>query len=88
MDNYKRRYFTDENAIQRFERLIVSFEITKRQKSILKLLLEGFLYKEIAYKLNISMKTVEFHITAIYKKCHVKNKAELTALFFAPPQET
>jgi DNA-binding NarL/FixJ family response regulator len=53
--------------------------LTAREREILDLLGEGFLYKEIADKLQISGHTVHFHIDNIYKKLHVRSRAQAVA---------
>jgi DNA-binding NarL/FixJ family response regulator len=50
--------------------------LTKKENEILVLLSKGFLYKEIAAKLSISVGTVTQHIHNIYEKLHVTNKTE------------
>jgi len=50
--------------------------LTKKENEILNLLSKGFLYKEIAAKLSISVGTVTQHIHNIYEKLHVTNKTE------------
>ncbi|HEU6448625.1 MAG TPA: response regulator transcription factor [Verrucomicrobiae bacterium] len=51
-------------------------KLTARELDILKLLAKGYLYKEIADHLNISMSTVRTHITAVYEKLHVQSRTE------------
>lgn len=50
--------------------------ISKREQEVLELLSKGFLYKEIADKLNISISTVKRHLNSIYSKLQVQNKVE------------
>lgn len=50
--------------------------LTNKENEILNLLSKGFLYKEIAEKLSISVGTVTQHIHNIYEKLHVSNKTE------------
>lgn len=50
--------------------------ISPREKEVLELLSKGFLYKEIADKLSISMSTVKRHLNHIYQKLQVQNKTE------------
>ncbi|WP_445732056.1 response regulator [Mariniflexile sp.] len=50
--------------------------ISKREQEVLLLLSKGFLYKEIADKLNISLSTVKRHLNHIYSKLQVQNKTE------------
>jgi DNA-binding NarL/FixJ family response regulator len=50
--------------------------ISKREQEVLELLSKGFLYKEIADKLSISISTVKRHLNNIYTKLQVQNKVE------------
>jgi DNA-binding NarL/FixJ family response regulator len=50
--------------------------LSEREKDVLNLLSKGFLYKEIAVQLNISIGTVKQHIHKIYDKLHVQNRTE------------
>jgi len=53
--------------------------ITQREKEVLKLLAEGYMNKEIAELLNISVKTVEKHRANIMTKLDMHNVSALTA---------
>jgi two-component system, NarL family, response regulator LiaR len=48
--------------------------LSERENSILKLLAEGLLYKEIGIQLGITLDTVKKHASSIYKKLQVNNK--------------
>jgi DNA-binding NarL/FixJ family response regulator len=50
--------------------------ITKRELEILALLAKGFLYKEIADQLGISLSTVRAHLHTVYEKLHVQSRTE------------
>src|SRR6185436_13561399 len=50
--------------------------LTQREKEILDYLSKGFLYKEIAAELFISMDTVKKHIHNIYEKLQVQTRTE------------
>lgn len=54
------------------------FNLTKREKQILKLVLEGKSNKEIGSELKISKRTAEVHRFNLMKKLDVKNLIELT----------
>ena len=54
----------------------VSELISKREQEVLELLSKGFLYKEIAEKLNITLSTVKRHLNHVYQKLQVQNKTE------------
>jgi len=49
---------------------------TPREKEILELLSRGFPYKQIAAELNLSMGTIQTHLSRIYKKLHVNCRTE------------
>jgi DNA-binding NarL/FixJ family response regulator len=51
-------------------------ELSSRENEVLQLLSKGFLYKEIAVRLQISTGTVRQHIHNIYGKLQVQNKTE------------
>ena len=56
-----------------------SFNLTAREKEILKFLVEGMSYKMIADASFISIETVRGHIKNIYEKLHVHSKGEAVA---------
>jgi len=51
-------------------------QLTIREQEILKLLAKGYMYKEIADHLAISMSTVRSHVCAVYEKLHVHSRTE------------
>ena len=51
-------------------------QLTKREKEILLLIRQGFLSKEIASKLNLSIYTVHNHRKSILAKLNVDNESE------------
>lgn len=53
--------------------------LSKRERSVGELLLDGLTYKEIGAKLYISPKTVEQHVARIRQKLPATNRAELIA---------
>ncbi len=48
-----------------------TYEITPRQRDILRLMADGLVKKEIADALNISINTVSTHMQRVYEKLHV-----------------
>ncbi|NRB47678.1 MAG: response regulator transcription factor [Saprospiraceae bacterium] len=56
-----------------------SITLTKREKQVMDMALEGFSNKEIASNLNKSVRTIEAHRFNLMKKLKVKNIAELSA---------
>ena len=59
------------------------FGITAREAAVIGLLLEGISGKDIADRLYISAKTVENHVTNIYRKVGAKNRVQLFRLIRA-----
>ena len=52
-------------------------QLTSREREVLQLLTEGCAYKEIAEKLNISVKTVGVHRVNLMEKLNIDNTTEL-----------
>jgi DNA-binding NarL/FixJ family response regulator len=50
--------------------------LTKREKEILSLIVDGYTFKQIAEKTFISYETVRSHVKNIYKKLHVASSTE------------
>ena len=65
------------NINKNFINVLNRNNITNREREVIDLLMKGLYYKEIASKLGISTKTIENHISKIYKKFNVQNKVEL-----------
>jgi DNA-binding NarL/FixJ family response regulator len=55
--------------------------LTKREQEILALLAKGYLYKEIADRLGISLSTVRAHLHAVYEKLHVHSRTQAVIKF-------
>jgi DNA-binding NarL/FixJ family response regulator len=55
------------------------YHLGKREKEILKYLVEGLSYKMIADKCNIGIETVKTHFKRIYEKLHVASMTEAVA---------
>ena len=55
--------------------------LTEREKEILRLLIQGNSYKEIAGAIFISVETLNSHIKNIYRKLNVHSRSELSAKF-------
>ncbi|HEY6629691.1 MAG TPA: response regulator transcription factor [Acidimicrobiia bacterium] len=52
-------------------------QLTAREKDVLRLIARGFAYKQVARKLNISVKTVETHVSSVLRKLQLSNRHEL-----------
>ncbi len=55
--------------------------LSQREREVLELLARGFLYKEIADKLQIGVATVNTYIRRIYEKLHVRSRAQAVAKY-------
>jgi DNA-binding NarL/FixJ family response regulator len=53
-------------------------QLTNREREVLRLIARGYLYKEIALELSISVKTVEAHVSAVLRKLQLSNRHELS----------
>jgi DNA-binding NarL/FixJ family response regulator len=53
-------------------------QLTLREREVLRLIARGYLYKEIARQLSISVKTVEAHVSAVLRKLQLSNRHELS----------
>jgi DNA-binding NarL/FixJ family response regulator len=51
-------------------------DLTTREQEVLQKLSQGFLYKEIARSLGISIETVRTHVRNIYEKLQVRTRTE------------
>ena len=53
-------------------------QLTAREREVLRLIARGYAYKEIARRLEISIKTVESHVSAVLRKLQLSSRYELT----------
>ena len=53
-------------------------QLTAREREVLRHIARGYMYKEIALRLNISAKTVEAHVSAVLRKLQLSNRHELS----------
>jgi DNA-binding NarL/FixJ family response regulator len=56
-------------------------ELSPREQEVLGLLARGYLYKEIAERLNISVPTVNTYVRRMYEKLHVRSRAQAVAKY-------
>jgi DNA-binding NarL/FixJ family response regulator len=56
-------------------------ELSPREREVLELLARGYLYKEIAEMLKISVQTVNTYIRRVYEKLHVRSRAQAVAKY-------
>ena len=52
--------------------------LTPREREVLQHIARGYMYKEIAARLQISVKTVEAHVSAVLRKLQLSSRHELT----------
>jgi len=53
-------------------------QLTTREREVLRHIARGYLYKEIAARLGISVKTVEAHVSAVLRKLQLSTRHELS----------
>jgi DNA-binding NarL/FixJ family response regulator len=58
-----------------------TMDLSGREREVLELLARGYLYKEIAELLKISVPTVNTYIRRIYEKLHVRSRAQAVAKY-------
>jgi DNA-binding NarL/FixJ family response regulator len=63
-------------------------DLSPREREVLALLARGYLYKEIAESLQISVPTVNTYIRRIYEKLHVRSRSQAVAKFTHVPGAT
>ena len=53
-------------------------ELTPREREVLQLIARGYMYKEVAARLNVSVKTIESHVSSVLRKLQLSTRHELT----------
>jgi DNA-binding NarL/FixJ family response regulator len=53
-------------------------QLTAREREVLRLIAQGYTYKEIARELYISVKTVESHVSSVLRKLQLSTRHQLT----------
>ncbi|MHB8234616.1 MAG: response regulator [Solirubrobacteraceae bacterium] len=53
-------------------------QLTPREREVLRHIARGYMYKEIAQQLGISVKTVEAHVSAVLRKLQLSSRHELS----------
>ena len=53
-------------------------QLTAREREVLRHIARGYLYKEIALRLGISVKTVESHVGAVLRKLQLSSRHQLS----------
>lgn len=57
--------------------------LSRKERAILDALAEGLTNKELAVRLDISTNTVKFHLSNVFDKLSVKNRAQAIAHYYA-----
>ena len=52
--------------------------LTPREREVLQLIARGYMYKEIAARLSLSVKTIEAHVSSVLRKLQLSTRHELT----------
>jgi DNA-binding NarL/FixJ family response regulator len=55
--------------------------LTAREQQVLALLAKGYLYKEIADQMGVTLHTVRAHLHTVYEKLHVQSRTEAVVKF-------
>ncbi len=58
-------------------------ELTEKEKSVLALIVEGYLYREISAALNLDIDAIKKHAHNIYEKLQIRNRSELVRKFLS-----
>jgi DNA-binding NarL/FixJ family response regulator len=53
-------------------------QLTAREREVLRHIARGYMYKEIAHRLEISAKTVEAHVSSVLRKLQLSSRHELS----------
>ncbi len=53
-------------------------QLTPREREVLRHIARGYMYKEVAQQLGISVKTVEAHVSAVLRKLQLSSRHELS----------
>jgi len=60
-------------------------KLTEKERRVVDLVARGRTNYEVADRLRLSNKTVEWTLTKVYKKLHVRSRTDLTAKLAARP---
>lgn len=53
-------------------------QLTQREREVLRFIARGYAYKQVARRLDISIKTVEHHVSSVLRKLQLSSRHELT----------
>ena len=63
------------------------FQLTRRERAMLEAMAEGRTNKELAAEFSVSVNTVKFHLSNLYDKLGVKNRAQAISYYFSARME-
>lgn len=63
--------------MSKLQNTLIQKGLSNREAEIAELVSKGMSNKEIASQFVLAEKTVKFHLTNVYKKMHVKSRAQL-----------
>ena len=63
------------------------FQLTRRERAVLEAMAEGRTNKELAAEFSLSVNTVKFHLSNLYDKLGVKNRAQAISYYFSARME-
>jgi two-component system nitrate/nitrite response regulator NarP len=58
-------------------------QLSRRERTMLEALSKGLTNKELSKELGITTNTVKFHLSNLYEKLSVKNRAQAIAFYYA-----
>jgi len=61
----------------------VQHGLAPREQEVLECLVQGYLYKEIAERINVSYKTVDKHIERLFRKLHVHSRTQAVTKYLS-----
>ena len=64
-------------AVEKARRLYLNIKLTRREKEVLQGVLQSLSNKQIAQQVNLSERTVKFHVSSLLLKYRVKGRMEL-----------
>ncbi len=71
---------------RRLEKLAEAWKLTPRQVEVVALVARGLPNKEIAYRLECALHTVELHVSEVLRKSRAASRSALTAALWADPE--
>ena len=53
-------------------------QLTPRERQVLRLIARGYIYRDVAHELSLSVKTVESHVSSVLRKLQLSNRHQLS----------